>query len=366
MMDMNNSSSTTSIPKRSPYRWSFWIIGVAFACGFALSILSWLELCVEHCSANQNFRLLGLPFAVVGIIFFLSISILHFFSARIPFLSQVVSWLIATSLGAEIVFIGVQKYQIGHWCPLCLSIAATIGLAAFTIGIGYAKKVHSAIQHNNGDEIMRKIKQSFAWLSFAALGFFMAFVGVTKPDSSEAAIADIKDRMTFGAKDSYVEVYFVTDWYCPSCRKVEPLVEKIYPKIKSKAAIYFIDYPIHKKSLNFSPYNLAFLVNDKQHYFRARDVLAEIADKTDTPNDEEIKKEAKKKGLKFKELTYLEIKSGLEYFDKIVDQFKLNSTPTILIVNRARKAVVKLEGRDEISEEKILDSIDKLSPHKKN
>jgi hypothetical protein len=54
----------------------------------------------------------------------------------------------------------------------------------------------------------------------------------------------------------------------------------------------------------------------------------------------------------------------MEYFDKIVDKYDLRATPTIIITNPKRNSVVKLEGRDEISEEKILNAIEKMTPPK--
>lgn len=359
---MNTSSNFIKEDKSS--RTEFWLVGLSLVAGLILSILSWLELCVEHCSANQDYRLFDFPFAQFGITFFSVLVALHFLTPRYPFLSRVLGWLIACSLGAELMFIAVQKYKIGHWCPVCLSIAASVAFAALVLSIGYFKNLKPNFQQNNRGEIMRKMKQGLTSLSFVLFGFLMAFVGISKPDSAEAAMNDIKERIAFGTKNSPVEVYFVSDWFCPSCKKIEPLMEKIYPKIKSKVTFYFIDYPIHKKSLNFSPFNLAFLINDKSHYFKAREMLINLADKTDSPTDTEVEKLAKKEGLVYKELSFLEVKTGSEYFEKIVEKYDLNSTPTVIITNPRRNNTVKLEGRDEISEEKILDAIEKLTPSK--
>lgn len=345
-------------------QWNFWLVGLALIAGLILSVLSWLELCVEHCSANQDYLLLGFPFAFVGISFFIVLITLHFLSRRYEFLSQIVGWLIASALGAELMFIVIQKYQIGHWCPVCLSIAASVAIAALVLVTGYIRSFKATIQHHNRGDIMRKVKQGFTSLLFIIFGFSMAFIGISKPDYAQAAMNDIKERIAFGTKNSPVEVYFVSDWFCPSCKKIEEQMEKIYPKIKSKVTFYFIDYPIHKKSLNFSPYNLSFLIYNKPEYFKARQMLMDLTDKTESPKDEDVLKAAKKNGITFKELTFLDIKSGLEYFDKIVEKYDLHATPTVIITNPKRNSVVKFEGRDEISEEKILDAIEKLSPSK--
>ena len=346
--------------KGRSFRWNFWIVGLALIVGLIFSVLSWLELCVEHCSANQDYRLFGFPFAIVGMTFFTVLISLHFLSRRYHFLSGLVIAMIASALGAEVMFVAVQKYQIGHWCPVCLSIAASIATAALVIAAEYLKNFKVTIEHHNRGDIMQKIKQGLATLSFILLGFFLSFIGINKPNYAEAAVKDIKERLAFGVRQSPVEVYFISDWFCPSCKKVEPLIEKLYPSIRSKATFYFIDYPIHKKSLNFTPYNLAFLINNKPQYFQARTLLSHLTEETETPNDEDIEKAAHKHGIMLKELSFLDVKAGIDYFDKIVEKYNLNSTPTILITNVHNNRVVKFEGRDEISEEKILQAIDKL------
>ena len=111
---------------------------------------------------------------------------------------------------------------------------------------------------------MKLFRLGFSSFLFIIAGFLMAFIGISNPNSAEAVAENMKERLAFGLKNSPVEIYFVTDWYCPSCKKIEPLIEKLYPTMRAKATFFFIDYPIHKKSMNFSPYNLAFLINYKQ------------------------------------------------------------------------------------------------------
>ncbi|WP_079989469.1 thioredoxin domain-containing protein [Candidatus Protochlamydia phocaeensis] len=358
---MNPSSSYSRMETTSKFQWGFWIINIALLAGFILSILSWLEICVEHCSANQDYRLFSFPFSYIGMTFFSTLLVLHFFSRHSVFLTQLTGWLIASALGAEGVFIAVQKYQIGHWCPVCLSIALSVGIAGSVFFIRYMKTLYTAFQQSKRGSVMNQIKQGLMSVSFIFLGAIMAFFGVAKANTAEAAINDIKSRLAFGSKNSPVEVYFVTDWFCPACKKVEPEVEKILPSIESKATLYFIDYPIHKKSLNFTPYNLAFLINNKSDYLEARYGLAQLTQQTEAPTDEDVMAMAEKYQIPFKELTFLDVKTGMEYFESIIDKYNLNSTPTVIITNPKKNKVIKLEGRDEISNEKILKAIKSVS-----
>jgi thiol-disulfide isomerase/thioredoxin len=356
-----NTQFSSPFPKKEAFlRLDFWVVGLALTAGLILSVLSWLEICVEHCSANQDFRLFGLPFAPIGILFFAGLLILHALSRHYVFLTTWVGWLVATALGSELLFIAIQKYQIGHWCPVCLSIAASVAMAALVLSADYIQSLFNLTFDNNRGDIMRKLKQGSLTCLFIVLGFLMAFIGVTKPDPAEAAVNDIKGRLVFGSSNSPVEVYFVTDWFCPACRKLEPQIEALYPKIDSKVAFYFVDYPIHKKSLNFTPYNLAFLVNDKRQYFQARQALTELAAKTETPTDQDVMHLAQKYQIPFKELTFLDVKSGIDYFDKIVEEHQLDATPAIIIKNTRNHRVTKFEGLDEISQEKVLKAIESM------
>lgn len=360
MVHMNAKSSTMESENSS--KWKFWIVSLALFTGLILSILSWLEICVEHCSANQDYRLFGIPFAIFGITFFIVLNGLHIFSKKHEMFSRLIGWMIVSALGAELMFIIVQKYEIGHLCPVCLSIAGTIFIAALALSVSFFEKLKKNIQLQNRGETMKIMRQALTSLTFFVFGFLMAFIGVGKPDLAEASMNEMKEKIAFGTKNSPVEVYFITDWYCPSCKKIEPMIEKILPELNSKVTFYFIDYPIHKKSLNFSPYNISFLVNNKPQYFKARNVLMELTEKTESPREEDVSKAAQKHGIIYKSLSFLDVKSGLDFFDSVVEKYKLHATPTIIITNPRRNTNVILEGRDEISEEKILNAIKKMTP----
>lgn len=110
--------------------WSFWSIAVILLTGLILSALSGSEICLQRCSAGHDYRFFGLSFATTGILFFTSTLLLHLLSLRYSFLAQGVVWLISAACGAEVMLVLIQKYQIGHWCPICLTIGVCVGLAA--------------------------------------------------------------------------------------------------------------------------------------------------------------------------------------------------------------------------------------------
>lgn len=343
-------------------RISYWIITIALLTGLALSVLSWLEICVEHCSSNRDYRLFGVPFAYVGITYFIALLSSHFLSLKYSFFAPLTGAMMVSGIGAEVMFIAVQKLQIGHWCPVCLSIAATLIVAtvAFLITVPVSQQ-----PPNKGKTFMDKFKKSLGTLTFFIIGFLLAFSGISKIDQLQASQDHIKENIELGNKGSPIELYYFTDWFCPSCKKVDPRIEALLPKIQSRVGFYFIDFPVHAKSMNFTPYNLAFLINDKPHYIAARKMLEQLAQETDNPTDEDIETASKKMGLKFKELPYLEVRGGMEYFNKLSEKYKLDSTPTLIILNTKTGKFTRLEGTQEINEKDVLKAIETMENHLK-
>ena len=357
---MKDNHTPSTIFKKLPRQWIFWLIAFALALGLVLSIMAWLEICVEHCSANQDYRLFGLPFSYIGMSFFVAALLAHFYSVSYPLLKSILGYLTALALGAEVMFLGIQRNEIGHWCPICVSIAATIAFVALILAFDYFRYFLTTLSLNHWGKFMDIIKRGFASLSLALIGFVVAFYGVSKFDYAEAAMNEMEEKLAFGNKNSSIDVYFVTDWYCPSCKRAEPLIEKVLPLIQNRAKFYFIDYPIHKKSVNFTPYNLAFMLQDKSHYLKARSALTKLASQTENPTDQDVEKLAQQENLNFHELSFIQVKAGMEFFDQTVKKYQLNATPVLIITNHRTNQVVKLEGTDEIKDHKILEVVNSM------
>ena len=301
--------------------------------GGVLTAVSWLHLCSESCNEAHNYRLFGLPFEWIGAFFFLTLGFFHFTHRSFAGL------LVASGLGAEVFFILLQKFQIGVWCPVCLSIAATLGL----IGICYL-----LIEKHEG--FMNK------WLLIGLLivGFSGSFLGVTKIDQLQAAEDMIKEKIKFGNQKSPLQLFVFTDWACPACRLVEPKIEAISQKILNEAQITFVDTVVHTATLNYAPYNLSFMVNNKSEYFRIRDALGQLSLTTKKPTEEEIQNTVAPLGVHYKELPYEDVSIAMKYFEELTDKFKITGTPSVAIVNTKIKKGKKLAGAEEISEANII------------
>lgn len=333
----------------------YWIGAIAIAAGFVLSIVSILKLCSQECAEGHNYRLLGVPLDPVGILFFGGLGVVHYLLPKYPQLKSWAGIAISGGLGMEIVFIYLQKAVIGHWCPVCLSIAAALTVLAITYALPSVLQIYQ-----NRSQKMDLLKYAFSYSTVAVIGFVVAFTGMTKIDPLEAAETSIKDSIVFGDPKNEIEVYVFTDWQCPACRKVEPALEKMTSSVSKKAKLIFVDFTVHAESLNFTPYNLSFMVNNKDQYWELRHALTDLSQKTKTPTDEQVEKIASKVGVSYKQLNYADTALGLKYFKQLGKQFKIQGTPTVVIVNREDKKGKKLAGTAEITEANVLEAIDKL------
>jgi thiol-disulfide isomerase/thioredoxin len=328
--------------------WPKRIVGLAIFAAIFLTIYHALGLCSEECSHGNNYTIMGISFDWFGFLFFIPLGILFLLSYKYPDLYPFVGLLFASALGGEIIFIGFQKYVIGVWCPVCLGIAASVALGCVALLTG---------SYLNSNDQQGKMMKNYWNISALCLGFGLAFFGIVQKDDALAAQNSIKDSITFGKKDSNIEVYIFTDWACPACRKAEPEIDKIVEKISPEAKITFVDHVVHPETMNFIPYNLSFMINNKNQYIQLRHMLSEISLKTGKPTEVEVGQAAAKLGAKFDELDYADVAAGIDYFKQLGEKFKVKGTPTLVIVNVASKKGKKLSGGGEITEQNVTEAI---------
>lgn len=340
--------------------WQFWVIGLTLLTGLILSTVSYLDLCTEECKAGHDWTLFGLPFGPIGIVAFAILLGLHLYSLVKPEFHFYVALAVAAALGGEIVLIWIQKYQIGHWCPVCLGIAASIATAAAVYAYNYYQELKKTNAQKQKGAFMKSLWKGILALTVFFMGFLTFYIGIAKENKLEAMQDSVKDQIAFGDLNSPVSVYLFTDWACPACRALEPKLEKILPVILSKARMTFVDIPVHPETLNYAPFNLSFMINNKDKYLKLRDALTELSVKTGTPTDVQIAKIAKDNGATFKELNYADVALGLKYGKELAAQFDIEATPTLVIVNAKAKKGKKLSGLEEITEANVLKAIDTL------
>lgn len=322
------------------------IVWVASATGLVLSIMSALNICNSACSEASQYTIFGVHFGWFGILYFgmlLAVLCLQLRFARAGYIADILIFLAA---GAELRFIWLQKYVIGRWCPVCLSIAATIYLMTLVVLLNRRSPVPS--RRNTMKQHMKRVT---AMLIAVAVGLAGAFLGVKK----EAEAAEL--NMFLGKMNSPTVVYIVSDWFCPACRRVEPAIEKMYPKIAAIAKVGFVDIPVHPETSNFTPYNLQFLAYQKGRYIELRWMLGELAKRTKTPSPEDVQKAIAPLGVKLRNMNYSDIAAGMNWNEKIFRTYGVHATPTVVVANDKSGKHANLVGENEISYQAILTAI---------
>ncbi|MGA2152343.1 MAG: thioredoxin domain-containing protein [Geobacteraceae bacterium] len=319
--------------------------------GLAVSVLSGTDICTfGGCTEAHKYRLLGFSFAPLGIAFFILAGLLVSLINRFPAAPLLFNLLLAGATGAEINMILFQKNVIGAWCPLCLSAAAIVYILAIGQICGHLLSRTDKYRMN-----LKTLGKPLLLFATAMVGFALTFSGIVKEEASASQL-----NLYLGKQDSRLEVYFFSDWLCPFCAGVDGVMESVYPSLSKKARILFVDRIIHQDSLNFVPYDLSFAVNEKTKYLQLRKALFSVAQKTKNPSYEEIKAAITPLHVTYKQLSFLDVTQQMVEFQKLAEEFKVTSTPTLVIRNAKTNRIRTLAGNGQITPEAILKELKDL------
>ncbi|WP_232279027.1 thioredoxin domain-containing protein [Geotalea uraniireducens] len=314
----------------------------AVTAGLVLAVLSALKICTAACSESTKYDIFGIDFGWFGVVFFIISIVTLGLRNRGAWLSSCFSSLVFAGFGAELRFLWLQKFVIGRWCPLCLWIAVMVFVAA--IVLVYEKFLVTRM--SRGD-MKSSLKFLVIMLVAIALGAMSAMVGVRK----EADAAGL--NIYLGKQNSPTTVYFVSDWFCPGCRRLEPKIEKMYPALARQTRIAFIDYPIHPETSNYTPYNLQFLVYEKDKYIQLRRALSELSMKVKAPSNEQVQAAVAPYGVKLRQLNFMDVMNGVKQNESIYRGYGVNATPTVVVANEKTKKRKLLVGDGEITSQAI-------------
>jgi len=191
------------------------------------------------------------------------------------------------------------------------------------------------------------------------VGLGISTLGLKKPD---AYAADLTPAMlAFGPADSSMEVYVISDWFCPACRVAEPEILKGAGLAMKQAKVFFVDFPIYPGTLNYIPYNLSFMVRDKGKYLQVREALATLARRTKEPKAEEVQSVVAPLNVKYVPLDFADVLEGTQYQMSVVQKFKVNGTPAVVVTDSKTGKLKLLYGSNEITSENILKAMGEVS-----
>jgi len=320
------------------------------AAGLVLSVLSGTSLCnFSGCSENHQYRLHGLPFPAVGIVFFILAGMLFAAGGRFRPSLLLFDLFLAGAAGAEVNMILHQKNVVHAWCPFCLGIAAIVFVLSAGQAGSYATTFKEKFQMN-----VTSMGKPLLVVAAVLLGFSLTVSGIAKPAAAESRL-----NLFMGKQDSKLDIYFFSDWLCPFCANTEDVVESLYPTLAQKAKILFVDKIIHQDALNFVPYHLSFAVHEKAKYIQLRKALFGVAKKTHNPSYDDVKAAITPLKVTYRQLSFLEVTQQMTAFQKLSDEFKVTVTPSMVIRNAKTKKMRILTGSD-IKRDKILKALGEL------
>jgi protein-disulfide isomerase len=187
------------------------------------------------------------------------------------------------------------------------------------------------------------------------IGFAITFTGMAKEEVSAAQL-----DLYAGKKESKIEVLFFSDWFCPYCSKVEEAVEAVYPDLSKKTKILFVDKVIHQESLNFVPYHLSFEAYEKAKIMQLRKALFSVAQRTKNPSYDDIKAAIAPLGVTYRQLSFLEVTQQMGNAQKLAEQYKVVSTPTMVVRNLKTGKTTTLVGNGQITPAGIMKAVKDL------
>jgi hypothetical protein len=322
------------------------LLWLSILTGLILSVLSGLKVCSSLCSETATYTIFSQDFGWFGSVFFALLILLLALRRRYPLAGSLLSYAVFAAVGAEMRLIWIQKYAIGTWCPVCLCIAAAVALAALVVS--YELLV---IRTTFGGSM----KANFSHITVILVAILIGFGGVLMGVQKEAGAAELD--IYLGKRKSDTTVYFVSDWFCPVCRNIEPEIEKLYPELTSTVRVAFIDMPIHPESANITPYHLQFMLYEKDKYISLRHALNELSHATKNPTQNQVQTAITPLGVTLRPPNFMEILNGARLFDTIYKGFKVTATPTVVIDNPRTRKRKLLVGSNEITRNAIIAAI---------
>jgi predicted DsbA family dithiol-disulfide isomerase len=241
----------------------------------------------------------------------------------------------------------LQKNVIKAWCPVCLGIATLIYLLLLGNLIRFFMYRKEKFSMNS-----KRFQNPLPLLVVALFSFIVTFSGIAKPEAVASQL-----NMSVGNQQSMLGIYLFSDWLCPVCVKVESAIESVYPALSRKAKITFVDKIIHPEAANFVPYHLSFAAHEKDKYMQLRKALFTVAQRTKNPSSDDIMAAIAPQKIIYKQLSFLDVTQQMGAFQKLAEQLKVTSTPTMVIRSSKTNKIRVLVGSSEITPELIMKAV---------
>jgi thiol:disulfide interchange protein DsbA len=265
--------------------------------------------CGDTCSYLKG-SIFGIDLKYMGVLFMGTLVGFSFFG-----LKEYRLLLLSAGVGAEVFLIG---FQIQHdvFCPYCLSFGAVL-LLLFAMNLDWSK---------------RKLIGVFAVMGL--LFFAVFFDGSVTPAFAEEPL-----KPSFGNGRIHVRIY--SDYFCSPCSKLDPEIAKPISDLvkKNVIAVTFVDTPAHQHTTLYARYFL-YALNEKKDIDYANKVRHALfqAAAQNISDREQLEAHLKKNGIRYK---VYDPTPSFSVLTGYLNEDKIRSTPTVVILDSGRKQVVK-------------------------
>lgn len=197
---------------------------------------------------------------------------------------------------------------------------------------------------------------------------FVSFLGILPLilcsfiDPEIMMIYQIRLQMSFGEPLSETEVYVFTSWNSQECSQMDIMMQKIAPSIVRNDKLFFVDI-LNAETEKLVSVNEKILLDPRKNlddYLKIRKTLFQIAEKSVTLSEKEIKKAIESQGIVIEKFSSEVTDIGLQIFKDLRKNLKVAIAPTIVIYNLETRNWIKIEGLEEIKSTPILDKIESL------
>lgn len=135
-----------------------------------------------------------------------------------------------------------------------------------------------------------------------------------------------------------IEVRLYTDYFCPPCRALEPVVEPLLKELLQNNAIRLtlVDTPYSRYSPLYASYFLYAIKvkNDLEHALLVRNTLFEAATNKHLTTNYRIEELFKEKRISY---AIWEVKTVFERFNELIKEDKINATPSCVVIKNGQK-----------------------------
>jgi len=186
----------------------------------------------------------GIPLAWFGLAFYgfllalwLAVSAIASLNARL-WLMDVMVWVMLAGLTFSLGLMYLQFFRLHAFCPLCTTSAVTVAASVIT-----AWRARSVVGSGSAG-----VSPSAAW-TLAIFAVFPTLIFATGQEMESKTpgglqLVDLATAHRLGPVNAPVQIVVYSDFQCPFCRQLAPVLEQLQHDFHGKVAVLYRHFPL--------------------------------------------------------------------------------------------------------------------------